>query len=373
MNHGSYGACPVEICEHLHTKRLDVEKNPDTWYRGGMYSEMEGVRRELSHFLNAPAEDLVLVENASTAMNSILRSLALQLSPEDVVVIFDCAYEMVLNTLKYLQEHVGFQLHILPVGAQFTRQSLLHTLADFLASTPAVKMACLDHISSRPAILFPLQEMISACHSQGVIAVVDAAHALGQTPVDLRALNPDFYVSNAHKWLYSAKGTAMLYVSPAHQPGMRPAVLSGLGRGASPFQLHFSYTGTRDMCGYLSIPAALAFRRDALGGDEACRYMHTLACEGGRLLAHMWHTRTLADSDLTAAITNVVLPAMPDAVAQGLPTALNRPGRPFRTWVPTFKYCGEWFVRVCAQVYLEITDFQALGEAVLAILAEAAA
>ena len=79
------------------------------------------------------------------------------------------------------------------------------------------------------------------CLLRNVLTFVDGAHALGSLPLNISELNPDFYVSNAHKWLASAKGCAFLYVRRDLQDKVRPAVVShGLGSG---FNSEFVWTG----------------------------------------------------------------------------------------------------------------------------------
>ena len=62
--------------------------------------------------------------------------------------------------------------------------------------------------------------------------LVDGAHALGMLPLDLADLAPDYFVSNCHKWLCGARGSAMLYVARGRRDGIRPLVVShGSGAG----------------------------------------------------------------------------------------------------------------------------------------------
>lgn len=52
-----------------------------------------------------------------------------------------------------------------------------------------------DSIVSGPGLLMPWREMVQTCREEGVWSIVDAAHSLGQEPVDLRTVQPDFWVS----------------------------------------------------------------------------------------------------------------------------------------------------------------------------------
>lgn len=62
--------------------------------------------------------------------------------------------------------------------------------------------------------------------------LIDGAHALGQLPVNLQQLQPDFFVSNCHKWLCGARGSAIMWVHPDRQPGIKPLIIShGSGCG----------------------------------------------------------------------------------------------------------------------------------------------
>lgn len=74
-------------------------------------------------------------------------------------------------------------------------------------------MAVIDHISSGPAIIFPVKQLVKLFHQQNIIVVVDGAHAVGQIPLNMTDLGADYYLSNFHKWLYANKNSAFLYVA----------------------------------------------------------------------------------------------------------------------------------------------------------------
>ena len=74
-------------------------------------------------------------------------------------------------------------------------------------------VAVIDALISNPGIWLPWQEMVKIAKEGGIMTVVDAAHAIGQeVGIDLKKVDPDFWISNCHKWLYAKRGCAILYV-----------------------------------------------------------------------------------------------------------------------------------------------------------------
>ena len=132
--------------------------------------------------------------------------------------------------------------------------------------------------------------------------------------------------------LYSARGSAFLYVRPTFQQDTEPAVtplnssplnLSLVTRASDPmprtqvidsindtFVDRFYYTGTRDYIPFATINNALEFRNEVLGGDDqVIAYNQNLASEGAATLTAMWNSSVLAPpSMMEMSITTVALP-----------------------------------------------------------------
>jgi kynureninase len=157
----------------------------------------------------------------AAGVNAVLRSI-LTYSPTDTdrtVLYLSTAYQMVKNTLSYLQSIVppsptsGIGLNLLQLNVSFAAydpNAVVESVRQALESAGpgTVRLACFSHITSIPAVILPLEQLIDVCHQYGVQVMVDGAHALGHIPLNLNALNADYYLSNGHKWMYTPKGNA---------------------------------------------------------------------------------------------------------------------------------------------------------------------
>jgi len=371
LNHGSYGSVPKSIINSKLEWVSYVEENPDRWFRNEVYNRMDGIREQVANYVGADTEDVVFVENASHGVNSVLRSIQIGFQPgctQCKILLLDIAYGMVKKTVKFLSDSYGIPSLEIHIPFPTDSNTIVSLVTETLNNNPDIVFASFDHIVSVPAIILPVKELVQVCRSKGVSVMIDGAHAMGQIPINIKDIDPDYYLSNGHKWMYTPKGSAFLWVRKDKQITTWPTTISGGGTGANQYQLYFSYEGTSDYSSYLCFPTALEFRTQ-LGDKAIMDYMHNLASEGGSLLAQLWNTEKLVDDSMIGAMVNVRVPSTNETLLQNLSDIiLNR----YNTYVPlyTLQRTNRWYVRVSAQIFNEISDFQYYGEAVLEVLRE---
>jgi len=276
----------------------------------------------MAAYIGSGVNDTVFVENASNGVNAVVRSLARSAPPNKKFLFLNTAYYMVKMVMSFVE---GPNLLQVNVSQPLTSQSVIAAVKASLQSQPAgsVYAAAFSHIVSVPGVILPVKELTALCHSYGVLVLIDGAHALGQIPVNVVDINADFWLGNGHKWLYSPKGSAILWVRPDRQALIEPTVISWEGQGSSHFLMAFSYVGTTTDSQYLAMSAALDFR-ESMGGDEAIvRYMHELAVKGGVILATAWKTEVLfSEESMYGAMVDVRVPTTNATIGAGLAMAV---------------------------------------------------
>lgn len=398
LNHGSYGTVvrPVHAAQEEYF--VMQESQPDRWFRKQYYAALSVSRQLISDFVGVQSKDLVLVENASSAVNSILRSLDLQKG--DKVLRLSTAYGMVTNTLNYLSEIVGIEVLVANVTYPITDdKQIIDAVTDVMKVHPDIKLCVFSHISSLPAIVEPLASLVEQVRSESndALILVDGAHAPGQIDLDIPSLNVDFYLGNCHKWLYAPKGTAFLWVDEKHTTATfpEPSVISSANAVGSDYDQRYKYTGTRDYTAFAALPAALEFRRYLGGEDQIKRYCHQLAVDAGEHLAKAWGTALLVPPVMTAFMVNIILPSTDAAAIKVMQEELNEKYGIYIVYGsvevmvsvdnnqgPRICTDGEqsskrdtacqkrivYVTRLSAQVYLDMDDFIKLGSLVPELL-----
>ena len=139
----------------------------------------------------------------------------------------------------------------------------------------------------------------------------------------------------------------------------------------------FSTTGTRDDAPYTAVADALAYRQ-ALGGEEKIlSYIHELALWGQRHLQTAWNVSSIAPESMVGGMANVVVPTRDanstDECLAATCGLLSRWGILVNVEPPGTYGQERCVIRMCAQVYLEKSDFVSVGEKVLRLIAEAQA
>ncbi len=313
LNHGSFGACPDRVLEVQAELRAELEREPVHFYVRTLGPRLQAAKARVAEFVGAAAEDLVLVRNATSGVNAVLRSL--DLAPGDRLLTTDHAYNACRNVLNYVAERCGVAVDVasipFPIGSPEEATSAI-----LGAVRPSTKLALLDHVSSPTGLVLPLQEIVSGLEERGVDALVDGAHGPGMLDLDLRRLGAAYYTGNLHKWVCAPKGAALLYVRRDRQEGLRPASIShgysNRDRGPT-FHDEFDWTGTDDPTPWLSVPTALDTIAAMLPGGwaEVRKRCREQALRAQARLAQALKIDVPAPASMIGALAALPLPPSP--------------------------------------------------------------
>ncbi|KAG9665233.1 PLP-dependent transferase, partial [Aureobasidium melanogenum] len=387
LNHGSYGTHPIEV-RSVHRKYQErAEARPDTFVRYELRTHLlDEARQAIADYVYAPPETCVLVPNASTGIDTVLRNMVLE--PQDAVICFSTIYPAFMNTLEYLAERNEFSIYKIEHDLPLANDKVCHDFAKMLEKIAGdgkrAKLAIFDIITSLPAVRMPFERLTGICRTHGVLSCIDGAHGVGQLHLDLSQLDPDFFVSNCHKWLFTPRGCAVLYVPVRNQHLIRSTLPTGFNflkreqvANTNNFVANFAAVATSDDTPYLCISAALKWRKSIIFGEKTgeeaiVSYNKELARKGGQLVADMLGTEVLGNGDLTlgdCAMTNVRLPVSPEKCSEKLADLLNMVmNRKHNIAVNIYYYKKGLWVRLSAQIYLELLHFEAAGRALREIL-----
>jgi isopenicillin-N epimerase len=368
LNHGTVGVAPRRVLAAQQAIRDKTERGPSQFLLrevsgliGMPRAEPTGMRRAaaaVAAFIRARPDDVVFVDNATTGVNAVLRSLPLE--PGDEILVTDHNYGATARVAAFVARERRATVRTVTVPyPTFDPGKLVDAVAS--AITERTRVAVLDHIASESALIFPLAELAAACRAHGVAVLVDGAHAPGVLTLDVPALGVDWYVANLHKWAHAPRSCGFLWAAPSRQAGLHPVVISwGLDQG---FLAEFDWVGTRDPSPWLAAPEGLAFLDD-LGVDKVQDYNHHLAWRAAELLTSRWGT-TLGVKEADVAFM-VTLP-LPEAFGN-TPEAATRLRDALlfedRIEIQLHAGHGRLWARVSCQVYNEIEDVEKLASAV---------
>ena len=375
LNHGSFGACPRPVLDLQQELRARMEREPVLFLSRELEALLDEARAALARFAGADPDDLAFVPNATTGVNTVVRSL--RLGPGDEVLTTDHAYNACRNALRALEPS---GVRVVTAAVPWPGVAPASVLDAVLgAVTPRTRLALIDHVTSPTGLVFPVEKLVQALAERGVDALVDGAHAPGMLPLDLRGIGAAYYTGNCHKWLCTPKGSGFLHVRRDRQDRVLPLAVShgfnSTRTDRSRFRLLFDWGGTDDPTPFLCVPEAIRFLGSLLpGGWPALMQRNReLALAGRALLCDALAIPEPAPAEMIGTLAAVPLPD-----ADGPPPAANSLYDPLqraifdrhRVEVPIFVFPQHprRLVRIAAQLYNSRGQIELLARALRAEL-----
>jgi len=371
LNHGSFGASPRPVFEAYQDWQVRLERQPVLFLGRELDALLGESRSVLGKYLNADADDLVYIPNATHGVNILAHSL--QLKPGDEILTTDheygaCDYTWDFNCQKtgarYIHQSIPLPVH--------SEQEIIQRF--WLGVTPHTRVIYLSHITSPTALRLPVEQICRHARQAGILTIIDAAHSPGQIPVNLQSLGADFVFGNCHKWMLNIKGSAFLYVRRERQALIEPLIVSW-GYNTTPETTTGSryvdllqWTGTNDPAAALTVPTAIQFMQDHAWDTVRCE-CHTLLRQVIEQICELTDLPPLypLDSDFYSQMGIAPLPTSDLVILK------SRLYNEYKVEVPLIQWQDRQFVRISVQGYNTSEDVERLVGALTILLSQVAA
>ena len=270
----------------------------------------EGAREKVRGLLNAPSpKDIVFVRGATEGINLVAKSWGERnVASGDEIVITWLEHHANIVPWQQLCSLKGARLRVAPVDD--SGQVKLEEYERLLG--PRTRIVSIPHVSNALGTIVPVQAMIAAAHRRGAVVHVDGAQAVSHMPVDVQALDCDFYTFSGHK-IFAPTGIGVVFGKAALLEAMPP----WQGGGNMIDDVTFEKTtyqppparfeaGTGSIGDAVGLGAAIDYV-SAIGLDSISRYEHELRVYAEERLVRVPGLRMIGTAAEKAGVMSFVL------------------------------------------------------------------
>ncbi|TJY37367.1 aminotransferase class V-fold PLP-dependent enzyme [Pontimicrobium aquaticum] len=202
LNTGSLGPSPKIV---LDTVCNAMEKLETSCSHGR--HQIDETHEKMAKFLNVTTDEIAFTRNATEGLNIAARSLRLKKGDEIII----STHEHVGGASPWMALAKDFGAVVKLIDLDFNGENNLQIIKDSI--TLKTKVVAFSHITCTTGMKLPAKDIVEFCRSKNIYSCIDGAQSLGMFPIDLRDINPDFYASSGHKWLFGPKGTGVLFIN----------------------------------------------------------------------------------------------------------------------------------------------------------------
>ena len=270
----------------------------------------EAARHKVQRFINAgQAEEIVFVRGATEAINLVAQTFGrARVRAGDEILISEMEHHSNIVPWQMLCEQTGAVLRVVPMDGR--GELCIEDYERMLGAR--TRLVAVTHVSNALGTVNPVEHLIARAHSAGAVVLVDGAQAVPHMPVDVRALDCDFYVFSSHK-TFGPTGVGVLYGRHELLESMPPYQGGGEMISAVTFEkttfreppARFE-AGTPNIAGAIGLGAAVEYL-EHLGRDAIMAYERDLLSYGTAALAEIPQVRLIGTAGEKAGILSFVL------------------------------------------------------------------
>ncbi len=239
----------------------------------------EATRVSVAELINAPdSSQIIFTKGTTEAINLVASSYGhMALSEGDEIVLTEMEHHANIVPWQLLADQTGASLRIAPINdaGELRLDDLIALLND------RTRLVAVSHVSNALGTINPVEAIIDAAHARDIPVLVDGAQAVPHMPVDVQALDADFYCFSGHK-MFGPTGIGVLYGKIDHLEAMPPYQSGGDMIDEVSFEKttfadvpHKFEAGTPHIAGGIGLGAAVNYLRD-LDRHGALQHEHEL-------------------------------------------------------------------------------------------------
>jgi len=212
LNNGTMGSSPLPVVRAFLESILKEEQleNDDTeQYPLWGYGKWDQYRQPVADFIGARLDEVALVRNATEGLNYVANGLDLR--PGEEVVTTDEEHPSGLDPWRMKARRYGIVVKQIALPKPIRNRQQVLDLFD-QARTPRTRVVLASHVTTTTGAVLPVRAICAWAQQNGLLSLIDGAHAIGMLPVNVEDIGCDFYISSPHKWLLAPKGCGVLYI-----------------------------------------------------------------------------------------------------------------------------------------------------------------
>lgn len=282
----------------------------------------EGARQIVADFIGAPSKDnIVFVRGTTEAINLVAHSYVKPLlQPGDEIIVSLLEHHANIVPWQLVAQETGAVIKVIPVDQ--SGQLILSEYEKLF--TKRTKFVSVTHVSNVLGTITPVAELTAIAHRHGVRILIDGAQSIAHIPINVTALDADFFVFSGHK-VYAPTGIGALYgkkevleeAKPYHGGGNMIADVTFERTIYNPAPNKFE-AGTGSIADAVGLGAALEYIRN-IGIAEISRHEHELIQYGMQELGKIDGLHLIGTAREKSSALSFVLDGVPiDAVGQHL-------------------------------------------------------